>query len=40
MDSSELVLGVSINGTPRPSTIPLLNRHELVNDTVEDRPLQ
>ena len=33
-DPDELVLGVEFNGEARAYSIPLLSRHEIVNDTV------
>ena len=33
-DPGELVLGVELNGDARAYSVPLLSRHEIVNDTV------
>ena len=35
----ELVLGVSINGDSRAYSVPLLSRHEIVNDVVGGKPI-
>ncbi len=37
--SDELVLGVEIDGDARAYSIPLLSRHEVVNDVVGGRPI-
>jgi hypothetical protein len=39
MSSDEQVLGVSINGDNRAYPIPVLSRHEIVNDTVGGVPV-
>jgi hypothetical protein len=39
MDDDEQVLGVSINGESRAYSIPMLNRHEIVNDVVGGVPI-
>ena len=39
MDSGEQVLGVSINGDHRAYSIPMLSRHEIVNDVVGGVPI-
>ena len=39
MDPEEQVLGVSINGDHRAYSVPLLSRHEIVNDVVGDVPV-
>ena len=39
MDLLEQVLGVSINGENRAYSIPLLSRHEIVNDVVGGVPI-
>ena len=39
MAPSEQVIGVSINGDHRAYSIPLLSRHEIVNDTVGGKPV-
>ena len=36
---SEQVIGLSINGDHRAYSIPLLSRHEIVNDTVGGEPV-
>lgn len=35
--SDELVIGVEVNGEARAYSIPLLSRHEIVNDTIQGR---
>lgn len=35
----ELVLGVEINGDARAYSVPLLSRHEVVNDVVGGQPI-
>lgn len=37
--SDELVLGIEINGDARAYSVPLLSRHEVVNDTVGGKPI-
>ena len=39
MAPSEQVIGISINGDHRAYSIPLLSRHEIVNDTVGGKPI-
>ena len=39
MDDDEQVLGVSINGESRAYSIPMLSRHEIVNDVVGGAPI-
>ena len=39
MDSSERVIGVSINGEHRAYPLNLLSRHEIVNDIVGGKPI-
>ena len=39
MAPSEQVIGISINGDHRAYSIPLLSRHEIVNDTVGGKPV-
>ncbi len=39
MDPDEPVLGVSINGDNRAYSIPMLSRHEIVNDVVGGEPI-
>ncbi len=39
MAPNEPVVGVSINGDHRAYSIPLLSRHEIVNDTVGGEPI-
>ena len=39
MAPSEQVIGLSINGEHRAYSIPLLSRHEIVNDTVGGKPV-
>jgi hypothetical protein len=39
MNPDEQVLGVSINGESRAYSIPMLSRHEIVNDTVGGVPI-
>jgi hypothetical protein len=39
MDDDEQVLGVSINGESRAYSIPMLSRHEIVNDVVGGVPI-
>jgi hypothetical protein len=39
MDDGEQVLGVSINGESRAYSIPMLSRHEIVNDVVGAVPI-
>ena len=39
MDDDEKVLGVSINGESRTYSIPMLSRHEIVNDVVGGVPI-
>jgi hypothetical protein len=39
MDADEQVLGVSINGESRAYSIPMLSRHEIVNDVVGGVPI-
>ncbi len=36
---SELVIGVEINGDARAYSVPMLSRHEIVNDVVGDVPI-
>lgn len=38
-DPDELVLGVEINGDARAYSVPLLSRHEIVNDVVGGKPI-
>jgi hypothetical protein len=38
-DPDELVLGVEINGDSRAYSVPLLSRHEIVNDVVGGEPI-
>jgi hypothetical protein len=38
-DPEELVLGVEINGDARAYSVPLLSRHEIVNDVVGGKPI-
>ena len=38
-DSTELILGVEINGDARAYSVPLLSRHEIVNDVVGGKPI-
>ena len=38
-DPDELVLGVEINGDARAYSVPLLSRHEIVNDIVGGKPI-
>jgi len=38
-DSEELVLGVEIAGDARAYSVPLLSRHEIVNDVVGGKPI-
>ena len=38
-DPDELVLGVDINGDIRAYSVPLLSRHEIVNDVVGGKPI-
>jgi hypothetical protein len=38
-DPNELILGVEIDGDARAYSIPLLSRHEIVNDTVGGRKI-
>ena len=38
-DSDELVLGVEIDGDARAYSVPLLSRHEIVNDVVGGKPI-
>ncbi len=38
-DQHELVLGVEIDGDARAYSIPLLSRHEIVNDVVGGKPI-
>ena len=39
MAPSEQVIGLSVNGDHRAYSIPLLSRHEIVNDTVGGKPV-
>ena len=39
MEPDEQVLGVSINGDNRAYSVPLLSRHEIVNDVVGGQPI-
>lgn len=39
MQPNEPVLGVSINGDSRAYSIPMLSRHEIVNDVVGGEPI-
>ena len=39
MDPEEQVLGLSINGDHRAYSVPLLSRHEIVNDVVGGVPV-
>ena len=39
MAPSEQVIGLSLNGDHRAYSIPLLSRHEIVNDTVGGKPV-
>ena len=39
MAPSEQVIGLSINGEHRAYSIPMLSRHEIVNDTVGGKPV-
>ena len=39
MDDDEQVLGVSINGESRAYSIPMLSRHEIVNDVIGGVPI-
>ena len=39
MDPDEQVLGVSIDGDHRAYSVPMLSRHEIVNDVVGDVPI-
>ena len=39
MDPDEQVLGVSINGDNRAYSVPMLSRHEIVNDVVGGEPI-
>jgi hypothetical protein len=38
-DPDELVLGVEIDGDTRAYSVPLLSRHEIVNDVVGGKPI-
>lgn len=38
-DPDELVLGIEINGDARAYSVPLLSRHEVVNDVVGGQPV-
>lgn len=38
-DPEELILGVEINGDARAYSVPLLSRHEIVNDVVGGKPI-
>ena len=38
-DPTELVLGVEIEGDVRAYSVPLLSRHEIVNDVVGGKPI-
>ena len=38
-DSDELVLGVEIDGDARAYSVPLLSKHEVVNDVVGGKPI-
>jgi len=38
-DPDELVLGVEINGDAKAYSIPVLSRHEIVNDVVGGKPI-
>ncbi len=38
-DPDELVLGVEIDGDVRAYSVPLLSRHEIVNDVVGGKPI-
>ncbi len=39
METGEQILGVSINGESRAYSIPMLSRHEIVNDVVGGVPI-
>ncbi len=39
MVPSEQVIGLSVNGEHRAYSIPMLSRHEIVNDTVGGKPV-
>ena len=39
MSPSEQVIGLSVNGEYRAYSIPMLSRHEIVNDTVGGKPV-
>ena len=39
MAPSEQVIGLSVNGEHRAYSIPMLSRHEIVNDTVGGKPV-
>lgn len=38
-DAEELVLGIEIDGDARAYSVPLLSRHEVVNDVVGGKPV-
>jgi hypothetical protein len=38
-DPTELILGVEIEGDARAYSVPLLSRHEIVNDVVGGKPI-
>ena len=38
-DDDDLVLGIEINGDARAFSVPLLSRHEIVNDTIGGEPV-
>jgi hypothetical protein len=38
-DANELVIGVNIDGDARAYSVPLLSRHEIVNDVVGGEPI-
>lgn len=38
-EPDELVLGIDINGDTRAYSVPLLSRHEIVNDVVGGKPV-
>ena len=38
-DPDELILGVEIDGDARAYSVPLLSRHEIVNDVVGGKPI-
>jgi hypothetical protein len=39
MTRTELILGVEIEGDARAYSVPLLSRHEIVNDVVGGKPI-